>query len=247
MSKVNSLVDTLENFYICTYIPIRAYKADGTLVHSAGYDERLNKLFDSSELYGKAKAALLRQVDHTLGTITFADNIRFVASTVCACRIDEGFFVIGPYVPERLEGSSIVYKPENCIPHIISLLHSIYRAVSFPEIKAVQDKEPCSFYVKKAVDFINENFQEPISLEDVSKHLEINKCYFCSLFKSEIGKTYSQYLNELRIGKSKELILKDNLSLLDVALAVGFNNQNYFNMTFKKLIGMTPLEFRNKG
>ena len=51
-------------------------------------------------------------------------------------------------------------------------------------------------------------------------------------------------MNEVRVEKSKELLREGNLSTLSIALSVGFNNQNYFNMTFKKLTGMTPLQYR---
>lgn len=243
----NCLANTTENFFICTNIPIRTYKLDGTSAYSAGYDGKLDGLFSNEELFIKAKAALLKRGEQSFVSISLSDNTKFAASTICSCGIGEGFFLIGPYITEKVEGLDIVYKPENCIPHIISLLHSIYRDTSFPKINIIRNKEPYSYYVTKALEYINRNYQEPISLEDVSNHLDINKCYFCSIFKNETGKTYSQYLNELRIEKSKELILKEYAPLLEIALAVGFNNQNYFNMIFKKITNMTPMEFRNNG
>lgn len=95
------------------------------------------------------------------------------------------------------------------------------------------------------MDYIDARYNESITLEDISDYLKINRCYFCSIIKKETGKTFSQLLNEVRIEKSKELLLQENSSILDVALSVGFNNQNYYNMTFKRLTNMTPLEFRN--
>jgi len=95
--------------------------------------------------------------------------------------------------------------------------------------------------------YVKANYRKPLILEEVSAHFELNKCYFCSVLKKELGKTFSQLVNEIRIEKSKELLLENRLSILDIALAVGFNNQNYFNMAFKKLTGMTPLTFRRLG
>ncbi|MCL1950529.1 MAG: AraC family transcriptional regulator [Turicibacter sp.] len=92
--------------------------------------------------------------------------------------------------------------------------------------------------------YIRQNYKTPLLLEEVAAHFQLNKCYFCSVLKKELGKTFSQLVNEVRIEKSKELLLENRLSILDIALAVGFNNQNYFNMAFKKLTGMTPLTFR---
>lgn len=231
----SNIVDTLENFFLCTYMPIKAYKLDGTLIHSVGYDEKLDKLFNSDKLYKEAKDILSKKDDENFVVIDYLDSTKFIVSTICKCKPDKGFFLIGPYTSER---------PQNCIPNIISLLHSISIDINFPEIKVAHHKETYSFYVKKALDYIDENYYKSISLDDISKYLKINKCYFCSLFKSETKNTYSQYLNMVRVEKSKELMLKEDLTLLDIALEVGFNNQNYFNMTFKKFTDMTPLEFR---
>ena len=67
-----------------------------------------------------------------------------------------------------------------------------------------------------------------------------------TLFKKETGLTFTNYVNEIRVEKSKRQLLKDNRSILDIALSVGFTNQNYFAITFKKHTEMTPMEFRKK-
>ncbi len=63
-------------------------------------------------------------------------------------------------------------------------------------------------------------------------------------YKNEIGMTFTEFLNKIRIEKSKELLLEDKYSILDIALMVGFNNQNYYNIMFKKITNQTPLEFK---
>lgn len=92
--------------------------------------------------------------------------------------------------------------------------------------------------------YVEEKFASPLNLDEVAQHFHLNKCYFCSVLKKETGKTFSQIVNEIRIEKSKVLLKYSSLSILSIALAVGFNNQNYFNITFKKLMGMTPLNYR---
>ncbi len=110
----------------------------------------------------------------------------------------------------------------------------------------MEDKKNYSFHVRKAIDYTIQNYMESLTLIDISTHLGLNKCYFCNLFKKETGKTYSQFLNEVRIEKSKNLLIKSNLSTLEVALSVGYNNQNYFTIAFKKITGTTPLKYKNK-
>jgi YesN/AraC family two-component response regulator len=100
-------------------------------------------------------------------------------------------------------------------------------------------------YTKDVVAYIKHNFHKPITLDDISDHVKINRCYFCNVFKKETGRTYLQFLNDIRIEKGKELLLNKSLSILEVSLSVGFNNQNYFNTILKKLTNMTPLEYRS--
>ncbi len=67
---------------------------------------------------------------------------------------------------------------------------------------------------------------------------------FCRLFKAETGLTLTAYLNNLRIGKARELLTRSRKSLLEIALASGFSNQFHFIRTFKKLTSMTPGVYR---
>lgn len=106
--------------------------------------------------------------------------------------------------------------------------------------------EVYSFHIRKAIKYTENHYNENLNLDMIANHLDLNKCYFCNLFKKETGKTYSQFLNEVRIEKSKHLLLNTNLSVLEVALSVGYNNQNYYNMAFKKITDSTPLKYRNK-
>ena len=108
-----------------------------------------------------------------------------------------------------------------------------------------KNKAPNSgLYGPQVLAYISNNYDRNLVLEDVASYFHLNKCYFCSVLKKELGKTFSQVVNEIRIENSKPLLEEGRLSTLEIALTVGFNNQNYFNMTFKKITGMTPLQYR---
>ena len=64
------------------------------------------------------------------------------------------------------------------------------------------------------------------------------------MFKMETGQTFINYLNNYKIEKSKNLLENTNMTLLDISLEVGFNNQSYYSTIFKKYTNMTPLEYR---
>ena len=110
--------------------------------------------------------------------------------------------------------------------------------------ETINQSNKVGLYGQRVYLYVEQNFDRQLKLEDVASYFHLNKCYFCSVLKKELGKTFSQIVNEVRVEKSKELLREGNLSTLSIALSVGFNNQNYFNMTFKKLTGMTPLQYR---
>ena len=64
------------------------------------------------------------------------------------------------------------------------------------------------------------------------------------MFKKETGQTFINYLNNYKIERSKDLLKNTNMTLLDISLEVGFNNQSYYSTIFKKYTNMTPHEYR---
>lgn len=110
----------------------------------------------------------------------------------------------------------------------------------------LKDHPKMKLYGLRVYRYVEQNYDRHLTLEDVASYFHLNKCYFCSVLKKELNKTFSQIVNEVRIEKSKELLKETSLSTLSIALSVGFNNQNYFNVTFKKITGITPLQYRKK-
>ena len=92
--------------------------------------------------------------------------------------------------------------------------------------------------------YIEENYPKDISLRIISEEFHLNANYISQLIKSETGLTYTQYLTELRIGKAKDLLKSDSMSLAEISEAVGFNDYFYFIKKFKKAVGVTPGKYR---
>ena len=98
--------------------------------------------------------------------------------------------------------------------------------------------------VEKAKEYINENFDKEISLDEVSKKVNISPYYFSKLFKDETGTNFIEYLTDIRINEAKKLLLDRNMSMKEICMAVGYSDPNYFSRTFKKNVGVTPTEYR---
>ncbi|WP_169833011.1 PocR ligand-binding domain-containing protein [Geosporobacter ferrireducens] len=99
--------------------------------------------------------------------------------------------------------------------------------------------------IKTVLSYINKNYMNNITLEEVSGIVYLNPSYFSTIFKKETGVPFSTYLNKVRIQESKQLLKDINLSILDIALAVGFEDQSYYSKVFKKITGTTPKEYRD--
>lgn len=91
--------------------------------------------------------------------------------------------------------------------------------------------------------FIAENFAEQISLNDMAESINLNKDYFCRLFKKATGVTPVEYLNFVRISKAEKLF-KTDMTLSEIAYSTGFSSIAYFNKTFNKYKNCSPSKYR---
>ncbi len=98
--------------------------------------------------------------------------------------------------------------------------------------------------ISKAMDYIDENYTKNISLDDVSKAVNISSYYFSKLFKEEAGVNFIDYLTKKRIDYAKELLEDNKYSIKEVCVMCGYSDPNYFSRIFKKKENVTPSEYR---
>ena len=100
--------------------------------------------------------------------------------------------------------------------------------------------------ITQVVSFIRNNYMHKITLADAAAHVFLSPSYLSKIFKEEMQTSFNGYLNEVRIEKSKILLLSADLSIVEVSELVGFVDQSYFNKVFKKQTGMTPKTYRER-
>ncbi len=98
--------------------------------------------------------------------------------------------------------------------------------------------------ISEALDYINHNYDKDISLDGVAKEINMSYHYFSKFFKDAVGKNFIDYLTDLRVDKSKELLKDPTLSIKSICYSVGYSDPNYFSKIFKKTTGITPTEYR---
>jgi two-component system response regulator YesN len=140
-----------------------------------------------------------------------------------------------------------------------SLLNTIASCCTLIELQAVLEQkmdflfqamdyispENSTIYLVK--DFISKNYMnDSLSVKSISEHVFISSSYICTMFKTETGKTLNQYITEYRIEKAKQLLTNPRYRITDISAKVGYSDGNYFGKTFKKNVGISPSEYREK-
>lgn len=99
-------------------------------------------------------------------------------------------------------------------------------------------------YMGGAFEYINCNYMKDIGISDVAEHLHISESYLSKLFKAETSFTFVEYLANVRIKKAVELLKTSSIKIYEAANMVGFKDYRYFSMIFKKMVGISPTEYK---
>lgn len=119
------------------------------------------------------------------------------------------------------------------------LLHRI--AAELPAVCSPDDRD----HAAKILGFIESNYTQDLSLDQLAEHLNLHPNYISSLFSKETGTTFVQYLSTVRIREAKKQLAEfPHLPVNWIGSRVGFENRHYFNKVFKKYTGMTPGQYR---
>lgn len=98
--------------------------------------------------------------------------------------------------------------------------------------------------LREIITYVDEHYKEPITLQEVADLLGIGKEYFCRFFKKNMGMSFLNYLNEVRVSHIYQDIQNSDAPIAEIIEANGFSNQKLFNKTFKELYGCTPSAVR---
>lgn len=116
----------------------------------------------------------------------------------------------------------------------------------FRSMKAIRCEERSYAYihVAKAMKFISENLCEPITLDMVSRHVNLSTNYFSKIFTEINGRGFLKYLTDERIALSKKMLELSDMSILDISYSCGFGSFSAFSRAFKTITGISPSEYR---
>ncbi len=177
-------------------------------------------------------------------TTNYKDDIDKIKS-----KLIEILIVLRRAIPYEIEGNNIsiqhfiinLLKINNTSELKISYIDYLKRFIAILEESRMNE---LNGLILEAIDFINHHYESNITLDDVAKEINMSYHYFSKFFKDSTGKNFVDYLTDLRIEKSKELLKNPANSIKEICYRVGYSDPNYFSKIFKKIIGMTPTEYR---
>lgn len=145
-------------------------------------------------------------------------------------------------------------QPEiGCMQMLILLLESLIIVT----LRAAVDKPDSPIILLQGVDFYSsltqqikryciENVKSRLTLEQISDEMGISVSYICKVFKSQTGDSVLNYFNSLKIEEAKKLLLNTVYNATQIAEILGFTDAKYFNTSFKKYVGVSPIVYRKR-
>jgi len=138
---------------------------------------------------------------------------------------------------QNLPGAEVMLI--NCFQEIIVFLSRLYTGIQSESKKRLLAIENVNRYMEK-------NYARNLTLEDFYTRANMSRAAFMKHFKESTGLSPIVYLNNIRIEKACEMLRKTRKSMTDITFDTGFTNSNYFSRTFKKVMNMSPSEYRRK-
>ena len=136
----------------------------------------------------------------------------------------------------------------------LATIQNINKAITVNELEKLllalidAQKEPTAYSenIQNVLAIIEDSYQEELTLKRISDELHLNVMYLGQLFKKEMKRSFSQYLNQFRMEKAKQLLLHTEKNINEIADEIGYNNSTYFSKMFKKMYDVSPKEFREE-
>ena len=177
-------------------------------------------------------------------------RVKEALSTTDLCKNAPVYHSHSKELRERLveEMLYIVHHPKEPPYHLIGHLYLFLDDLlqSAKSTRLVPSGRMSDYYIKEAMNYIEQNFQNNISIEDIAAVCGINRSYFGKIFRNTVGQSPQEFLMNYRMIKATELLKLTSLSIADIGSAVGYENQLHFSRAFKTIYGISPREWRNQ-
>ena len=112
--------------------------------------------------------------------------------------------------------------------------------------KQIQGGKLSEFYVREAMNFIEQNYARDIRIEDIARRCNLERSYFGKIFKKVLGQSPQEFLIRFRMAKASDMLITTNRSVGEIGEAVGYPNLLHFSRAFKSVYEISPRDYRQK-
>ncbi len=193
-----------------------------------------------SKLIGNLKSNMKFKL-RSNNTLRDMKNYGFTLNSLSRKAAERGF--VHPfYINEA--STELAIRIENAASE--NELFTIFKEIPSVYCKIVREKslKEYSLLIRKAINYINLNLNSNLTLSFIANNIVINPNYLSSKFNKEVHESIASFINRRRIEESLKLMKNTSLSITAISEQVGFNDVNYFSKVFKKLLGVSPSEYR---
>lgn len=145
----------------------------------------------------------------------------------------------------ELNVNKYLLKPANP-REIVAVLVELIALTSSEMPKEEPEQANYQSFIKEAIQFIEDKYRTQLTLEIVAAHVFMTPQYFSRVFKKEVGVSYTDYVNHLRIKLACQLLKETNYPSYRISSECGFNDPSYFNRVFCNQMGITPIKYRKQ-
>ncbi len=160
---------------------------------------------------------------------------------ICHCDEKE---ILYTYIHDMLTHHTLSYANELHIQGTLFLFFSVLsKAAKQPYASSISSE---NLYINKAIEYIQNNYQNMITVSQIATYISLNRSYLSLLFQKYIHMSPQQFLMKFRITKAKEMLTESTFTISQIAYSCGYSNQLAFSKAFRKITGTSPSHYRKE-
>ena len=192
---MNFIISVLKDFYECCNMPVKAISSEFDDIYKIGYNDYFEEIFPLEQI----KDLINHSGSHLDINLDSNIDIYYKVVSISKFNKNKGFFVLGPISNKPVGNTShnIPYRSLECSNYMSKLILNI----ADDKFDKNMNNKLFNPYIRKAIEYVHENYSQDITIDSLCNYLDINKSYFCSLFKKYTGKRLTDQKGQIKLFK----------------------------------------------